>query len=444
MRTGAFIFGVVFLIPGLLGLLVYAGVFAEILAVPVLILPAVVVLVAGAPESIVATGGHIPGLTLLGVFVVYIVPAALFFLATILLKPSTTGRGKPGADGTPQQAEALGVRISRRLGTLITVGIPVLLVMCVAWGLVANRAERAFAEKSAFYQSGVRQALLDRDVTQAGTILEENPSLISQRDYYGRDALMLAAKAGDREMVNMLLARRADPNTSDYTGATPLHLAARSGDVETARMLLDKGARTNQEDGRGKTPLVYARASGSGTMIDFLLSRGGTDVNYDRLLVKAVQDGNIQEVENLLDRGLSVSTAVPNGHCLLDYAAEKGNVAMARFLISRGASPRRADKYGRTALYWGSGEGNADMVIFLIDQGADVNVKEWEGETPLHNAVYWSQWHKARSLDTIKALVEKGADLNAKDNRGTTVLKHAQKFGTDSITAYLRSRGASE
>jgi ankyrin repeat protein len=303
--------------------------------------------------------------------------------------------------------------------------------------------EREYIKKNRMNQSGLRQAVLDGDVQRAKAILEGDPRLLKEKDHHGQGALMLAAKAGDRVMVEMLLGLGADPSSHDYNNVTALQLAVKNNDSETAKMLLDAGGRVNTEDHCGKTALVYARTAGNKAMVELLVGHGGTDADYEAMLVEAVRGGNLEQVKALLDRGLSVNTEVPNGHCLLDYAAEESDIEMARFLISRGASVKRTDRCGRTALHWASGEGNTEMIGFLIDEGADVNAKDFEGMTPLHEAISWSQWHETRSLQALEALAQGGADVNTENNEGTTPLQHAEKYGTHAIRAYLQHCGAS-
>jgi len=46
----------------------------------------------------------------------------------------------------------------------------------------------------------------------------------------------------------------ADVNVKDLYGGTPLHVAARNGDREIVELLLAKGARRDARDSNGKTP----------------------------------------------------------------------------------------------------------------------------------------------------------------------------------------------
>ena len=54
-----------------------------------------------------------------------------------------------------------------------------------------------------------------------------------------------AADRGHNEVVELLLANKADINAKDGVGFAPLHLAAESGHKEVAELLLAKGAKMN-------------------------------------------------------------------------------------------------------------------------------------------------------------------------------------------------------
>lgn len=319
-----------------------------------------------------------------------------------------------------------------------------ILVRDVAATSQATQPRGLFSSVRPPQPSDLHEAVGRKDVERVREVLAANGSLALARDARGNTALMIATQGGDAAIVEMLLKAGAEADREDFMGTRPLHVAARKGLVDITRLLLDHGARVNEEDRQGKTALAYAQSGGKAELIKLLKDRGGTVKDFSSQLVKAVESGDQQSVTKLLDQGLSVETAVPNGHCLLDYAAEKGNIPMARFLISRGASVKRADEYKRTALYWASGEGKADMVAFLIEQGANPNAKEWQGMTPLHEAVDQAQCHPDDALATIKKLIAGGAQANAKNNNGVTPLGHAKTYGTDAVREYLRQNGAVE
>lgn len=54
--------------------------------------------------------------------------------------------------------------------------------------------------------------------------------------------LHITSRLGKQDIVQQLLANRANPDSMTSTGYTPLHLAAREGHRDVAAALLDQGA----------------------------------------------------------------------------------------------------------------------------------------------------------------------------------------------------------
>jgi len=73
------------------------------------------------------------------------------------------------------------------------------------------------------------------------------------------------------------------------------------------------------------------------------------------------------------------------------------------------------------------------MAELLIKKGAKVNVKNFEGFTPLHEAARINQG------DTVALLIEKGAELNVINKEGKTAMDLAKD---PDIKTLLRSHGA--
>ena len=65
---------------------------------------------------------------------------------------------------------------------------------------------------------------------------------IDSRDRYGQTALMLAAHAGHREVVETLIAHRANLNVTAKFGLSALMLAIVAGHTGVARLLANAGA----------------------------------------------------------------------------------------------------------------------------------------------------------------------------------------------------------
>jgi hypothetical protein len=88
------------------------------------------------------------------------------------------------------------------------------------------------------------------------------------KDNRGDDALMGAASAycfepstrkAQADIIKLLIARGADPNSANNLGVTPLMVVSTHGNEEATRVLIDAGARLDSRDGNGKTPLDHAR-----------------------------------------------------------------------------------------------------------------------------------------------------------------------------------------
>ena len=76
---------------------------------------------------------------------------------------------------------------------------------------------------------------------------------------YGVTPLSLACKNGNTEMVELLLAAGADPNTTLRGGETALMTAARTGKAGPVKALLARGAKVERE---GKTRTDGAHVGG--------------------------------------------------------------------------------------------------------------------------------------------------------------------------------------
>lgn len=78
-----------------------------------------------------------------------------------------------------------------------------------------------------------------------------------------------AAAACDRETMELLLARGADPNAKQQVDYTPLHGAASRGDIEMAKLLLAHGADRNARGSDGQSIADVARSHGQAAFADW-------------------------------------------------------------------------------------------------------------------------------------------------------------------------------
>jgi ankyrin repeat protein len=88
--------------------------------------------------------------------------------------------------------------------------------------------------------------------------------------------LFIAAKQGDVQLMQSLLARGALATLSDRDGTTALHVATRWGREEVALVLIEHRAQVNAQDREGMTPLHVAAKENQEALARILLDRGAT------------------------------------------------------------------------------------------------------------------------------------------------------------------------
>ncbi len=174
---------------------------------------------------------------------------------------------------------------------------------------------------------------------------------------FGRPDPPPHAVAGAVEMVKMLLAHGADPNPRltgrtlkrVYTpgdgrlgkGATPYMRAARAGDAQLMRILLAGGADPALTQENGNSPLLLSAGVGHRGAI------GGTEAMAIETIALSLERGaDINAVNNAGDTAVHVAATT-------DFAGSgtaAGSARIIRFLAERGATLDVKNKQGRTPL----------------------------------------------------------------------------------------------
>lgn len=104
-------------------------------------------------------------------------------------------------------------------------------------------------------------------------LLLDNDAGIDVPDGYQYTALHYAAMEGAEDVARELLERGADIKKQGNGKRTPLHCAASRGHLGVVQLLLRKGADLGTADGKGKTPLTLAKEENRKDVVDFLLRR---------------------------------------------------------------------------------------------------------------------------------------------------------------------------
>lgn len=85
------------------------------------------------------------------------------------------------------------------------------------------------AKRDMIHSAEIHKAAENGDVEQVRTLLGENPDLVFSKDDAGRTPLLAAAFNGNKDILGLLLANKANIHDTDIFGYTPLHRAAWEG-----------------------------------------------------------------------------------------------------------------------------------------------------------------------------------------------------------------------
>ncbi|HEY7170404.1 MAG TPA: ankyrin repeat domain-containing protein [Vicinamibacterales bacterium] len=290
-------------------------------------------------------------------------------------------------------------------------------------------------------------------------ISERHPAVVQLLLQHGAD---VHARTRVRHRTVQLNTRYSDQKSvrgvteTDLGGFTPLLFAARVGDVESAQHLLAAGADANETTPNRLSALVVAAHSGSGPLAMLLIDRGA-DVNADgggyTALHAAILRGDAALVKALVAHGADVRAPLRNGTPSRYYSKD--------FAFNE-------DLVGATPIWLAARFGEPDMIRTLAAAGADVNGAMADGTTPLMTAIL-----PTRGLGTFRAgdrreryqgpndvaikadgedeivtievaqcLLDLGGRINETNQAGDTALHVAAGLAANRVVQFLVEHGA--
>jgi ankyrin repeat protein len=276
----------------------------------------------------------------------------------------------------------------------------ILAVFCVVAATASVWAQAQKDSLASLIQAGNRKAALDK--IRAGADVNE-----AQPD--GTRPIHWAVYRVDYELLDALIARKANVDVTNEFGSAPLAEAVKLADARMVKTLLDAGAAPESPNLDGETALMVAIKTGELPIVQMLIKAGA----------------NVNVIEKF------------HNQTPLMYAAAAGRNAgeMVKLLLSKDANPKPRSQYndwpsqitsepraqyrpagGLTAMLYAARTGCYDCIEALIGSGADVNMPTPEGVTPLMLAL--DNDHN----DVAKLLLDRGANPNVWDWWGRTAL----------------------
>ncbi|TKA40658.1 hypothetical protein B0A49_13692, partial [Cryomyces minteri] len=206
--------------------------------------------------------------------------------------------------------------------------------------------------------------------------------------------------------------------------------------------LLESGANIDAQDPQNQeriSPLYAASDNGHMDIVKILLDRGANVNVQAEYFVTALQaasaKGHEKIVELLLNGGANDDVEASHYGTALQAASATGFKKTVELLLNRGANVNvEAGRYG-TALQTASAHGHEKIVELLLDRGANVNVEAGRYGTALQAA-------SATGFEKIvELLLDRGANVNVAGYFGTA-LQAASATGREKIVELLLRKGA--
>ncbi|GIJ91436.1 hypothetical protein Asppvi_010401 [Aspergillus pseudoviridinutans] len=264
-------------------------------------------------------------------------------------------------------------------------------------------------------------------------------------DEYERDdeAILLASRSGQIAIVNLLLLYGASATCQNRYGEFPLLVAAKKGHREIVEILLRaEPAAVEMKGNRGQRALVTAIYEDEIEIAMLLIRKGSFQPSSAALakgLSRAIEKGMpdlvdiiLRKDETLLDMQFG-SNLTPLSS---SFAAENGPEDVDKLLLRAGVDPESKDSLSQFPLFRTAEKGLELLVTLLIEAGAKLEAKGSWSETPLSLAA--SKGHEA----LVKLLLEAGANPDLMDGSGGRPLSVAAASGHEAVVKLLLDAGA--
>ncbi|KAH7109942.1 hypothetical protein EDB81DRAFT_954164 [Dactylonectria macrodidyma] len=177
-------------------------------------------------------------------------------------------------------------------------------------------------------------------------------------------------------------------------------------------------------DNRARSPLSWAAMAADQSAISALLDHGAAasalirDASGDCPLSIAFYRGDAKCAKMILESDLTSTVQAVNrtnkyGESPIFFAVQSGNTECLDLLIQHSVDLDTRMPAGGTALHIAACYGHEDIVDMLIQAGADLEAKDQAGRSPLCATVYWGYGDTGMKLDRVaRRLCRGGSSLD--------------------------------
>lgn len=176
--------------------------------------------------------------------------------------------------------------------------------------------------------------------------------------------------------------------------------------------------------------IYYTKIICIATIVSFLVSTqdifsqiSEEEKIYKKILLKASEDGDIDDVNIILEQGYSPNINDRQGVTPLMYAAQNGHTEIVKALLNYNADVFVKSKNGITALHAAVRTKRHKIIKIIAQYKGTVLIKDKHGATPLHYAAIIDD------SDILQTLIDAGSKVNETDNKGNTPLLVAAEYG---------------
>ncbi|XP_010788588.1 dynein heavy chain 12, axonemal isoform X1 [Notothenia coriiceps] len=221
------------------------------------------------------------------------------------------------------------------------------------------------------------------------------PGAAQCRTLKGETPLFLAVVHGVRDNATFLLQNASSPDLQNDEQDSPLVAAILNDQYDLATLLLRYRANVDQTGPLNRTALHESAFLGLENFVHLLLEScadpNARDIKKKTPLALAAQNGHLNVVEALLQKGANVCCESESGPVLFDAAAS-GNPDIISLLLDHGADPNQPLSSGHLPIHRVAYHGHILALERLIPVTKLEAVKEG-GMSPLHSAAAGGHAH---------------------------------------------------